>query len=280
MESPLKTRVYAALDRQPFPIVETVFVAPDIIRRDDAQARKERLAQIVGTEIVPRLVALHQDVPLEPGASSPSEAEIVELAHLVLSPKIQAAAEYVTILRERGLPMEALFVQLLQPAAQHLGKMWENDECDFIDVTLGVGQLQLLLSIFNCTYEIPAISQKRRAFLTLAPGEKHAFGLAMVAKLLRAAGWAVTSDVEPTIENIIAGVSREWHAVAGVTLSSELRIDRVAEAIAAIRKNSCNPAIGIMVGGPHFVEHPELVGRVGADATAVNATTAVTCLSP
>lgn len=140
---------------------------------------------------------------------------------------------------------------------------------------LGVGQLQLLLAIFNCTHELPNITKKRRAFLTLAPGELHAFGLAMVAKLLRAAGWGVTSDAEPTLENITASVSNNWHAVAGVTLSSQGRIESVAETIAAIRKHSCNPAIGIMVGGAHFLDNPELVARVGADATAVNATTAV-----
>lgn len=275
MQSQLKTRVHAALVSRPFPISETVFVAPDIHGRDDADKRKERLAKIAATEIVPRLAALHRGVALAADVKSISDDEISELAHLVLSPKIQAAAEYITILRERGLPMETLFVELLQPAAQHLGKMWDNGECDFIDVTLGVGQLQLLLSIFNCTYEIPSISQKRRVFLTLAPGEQHGFGLSMVAKLLRAAGWAVTSDIEPTLDNITVAVSKEWYAVAGVTQTADARIDRMAETIAAIRKHSRNPAIGVMVGGSQFVEHPELVARVGADGTAVNATTAV-----
>jgi methanogenic corrinoid protein MtbC1 len=276
MDSQFKSRLYAAaLNREPLPVVETVFVAPDIARREDAQKRKDRLSQLVAAEIVPRLVALHRQVPLEPLATSPSEVEIVELAHLVLSPQIQAAAEYVTILRERGLPMETLFVQLLQPAARHLGKMWDNDECDFVDVTLGVGELQLLLSIFNCTHNMPALEARRRVLLTCTPGEQHMFGLAMVAKLLSAAGWTVTSDVMPTIEDVIRAVSRDWHAVAGVTLSSEVHIDRLAETIAAIRKHSRNPAIGIMVGGAQFLEHPDLVARVGADATAIDATTAV-----
>jgi len=42
-----------------------------------------------------------------------------------------------------------------------------------------------------------------------------------------------------------------------------------------VRDASCNPAIGVMVGGPVFLQHPELVQRVGADASAVDATTAV-----
>ena len=49
----------------------------------------------------------------------------------------------------------------------------------------------------------------------------------------------------------------------------------MAEAVAAIRKHSRNPAVGIMFGGPQFIEQPKLVARVGADGTAFNATSAV-----
>jgi methanogenic corrinoid protein MtbC1 len=36
-----------------------------------------------------------------------------------------------------------------------------------------------------------------------------------------------------------------------------------------------NRAIGVMVGGPAFTRNPDLVARVGADAAAVDAPTAV-----
>lgn len=94
-----------------------------------------------------------------------------------------------TFLRERGLPMETLFIELLQPAAQHLGEMWERDECDVVDVTLGVAQLQKLLAVFNCTHNLPRMSEKRRVLLVRPSGEQQSFGMAMVSKLLRAAGW-------------------------------------------------------------------------------------------
>lgn len=275
MESRQKATILASEGLTAHSLAETVFVAADIARRADVQERKDRLARLVGAAIVPRLLSLHHHESLLPPDRAPSQAEIEELAHLVLSPNIQAAVAYVTELRDRGLPMETLFVQLLQPAAQHLGKMWDNDECDFIDVTLGVGQLQLLLATFNCTHTLPALSAKRRAFLTVAPGEQHSFGLSMVAKLLRAAGWSVTSDCEPRLDDIASAVRKDWYAVAGITVGSDRQFTRVAETIAAIRKHSCNPAIGIMVGGQEFIERPELVSRLGADATAPDATSAV-----
>ena len=277
----MKPGFSTALDRYPYapekPLAldETVFVAPDIVRRSDAGQRKDRLAQLVAAEIVPRLVDLHRTTPLHPDGEKPSEAEIVELAHLVLGPRLQAAAQFVTVLRERGVSMEMLFIDLLQPAARHLGKMWDNDECDFIDVTLGVGQLQSLLAVFNCTHDLPQLGRRRRVLLSLTPGEQHSFGLDMVAKLMRAAGWDVNTGVPANRAAVAAACRSEWYAVAGFTLGSDQRIDELAAAIAAIRDQSRNSAIGIMVGGPPFIEDPSLVARVGADATALDATTAV-----
>ena len=171
--------------------------------------------------------------------------------------------------------METLFVELLQPAAQHLGTMWDRDECDFIDVTLGVGWLQKLLAVFNCTYDIPALSQKRRVFLTPTPCEQNSFGLLMVQKLLAAAGWDVTLATDATVASASSSVAREWYAVAGLAVSTEKQFDSATQLIAAIRENSCNPAIGVMVGGAHMGNSTELTSQVGADGTAASATMAV-----
>jgi methanogenic corrinoid protein MtbC1 len=38
-----------------------------------------------------------------------------------------------------------------------------------------------------------------------------------------------------------------------------------------------NPSILVLVGGPAFLENPDLAGRIGADATAADAPSAVRC---
>ena len=83
------------------------------------------------------------------GALRPGNVDIDALAHIVLGDDLEAAATYVTIMRERGLSMETLYIELLEPTARFLGKMQDNDESNFIDVTIGVGRLQKLLVIFN-----------------------------------------------------------------------------------------------------------------------------------
>ncbi|MFM9936625.1 MAG: cobalamin-dependent protein, partial [Novosphingobium sp.] len=97
----------------------------------------------------------------------------------------------------------------------------------------------------------------------------------MVERFLLAAGWNVEAAFDKTAAEI-AGVAREhWFAVAGLTVGSERSLANLSKTIAMIRKQSRNPAIGIMVGGPVFTDNPALALELGADGTAANAPTAV-----
>ncbi len=267
----------SSIDRSSLRMLETQFIAPEIHGRDDVALRQMKLAQIVSRDIVPRLLHLHSITQSHDIIADvrPTEGEIDELAHIVLGDDLGASAAYVATLRDRGLAMDTLFVELLEPTARHLGEMWDNDECDFIDVTLGVARLQKLLAIFNCTHDVPAFHQRRQVLMAMTPGDQHYFGVAMVEKFLRAGGWMVQAEHEATAEVIEAAVRGNWFAVAGFTLGSDRRIGVLRDVITAVRASSANPSIGIMVGGPMFNEQPELVAEVGADATAPNAPAAV-----
>lgn len=270
------------IERQVLRNLETHFIAPEIYGRDDVVARQAKLARIISNDIIPRLLRLHNDViPDAPPVASliealaPSSADITGLADIVLGSDLEAAAAYVMVLRDRGLPMETLFVELLEPTARRLGEMWDKDECDFIDVTLGVVRLQKLLAIFNDTHALPALDERRLVLMAMTPGNQHSFGVAMVERFLLAAGWHVQAELTGTADEIAAVARDSWFAVAGLTIGSERQIDSLKEAVAQIRKHSRNRAIGIMVGGPIFTANPGLAYEVGADATAPNAPAAV-----
>jgi methanogenic corrinoid protein MtbC1 len=248
------------------------FTAQEYRGVSDAADRRRRLADLVSIEIIPRLATLHAVV--QP-ADHPTLEEIAELARLVLSPDGREAAAYVTSLKERGLSVDLLFAELLEPAAQLLGRLWESDEVDFIDVTLGVGRLQALLSVFNCTHEIAASSDLRSVLMVTVPGEQHSFGVAMVERLLDAGGWRIHSEREARPVAVGRLVAKEWFAVAGVALSDRGNLEDAAATVKAIRNRSCNPRIGIMVGGPVFSTDPALALAIGADGTASTAATAV-----
>lgn len=271
-----------AIDRHGLKRLETHFIAPEIYRREDVRARQAKLARIVSNEIVPRLLMLHTEAgPAAPPVTlvietlAPTSADITGLADIVLGSDLEAAAAYVLVLRDRGLSMETLFLELLEPTARLLGEMWDRDECDFIDVTLGVARLQKLLAVFNDTYTLSSLDERRQVLMAMTPGNQHSFGVRIVERFLLAAGWQVRTELEGTSEEIADVAKNTWFAVVGLTAGSERQLASMSTTIAQIRRESRNQRVGIMVGGPMFTANPALAHDVGADATAPNAPSAV-----
>lgn len=272
----------STIDRRSLNRLETHFISPEIYLRDDVAERQAKLARIVANEIVPRLLRLHTEViPAAPPVAlvietlAPTGADITGLADIVLGSDLEAAAAYVLVLRDRGLSTDTLFLDLLEPTARLLGEMWDRDECDFIDVTLGIARLQKLLAIFNDTYTLAALDERRHILMAMTPGNQHSFAVTMVERFLLAAGWQVRTELEGTSEDIAHVAKSTWFAVVGLTAGSERQLDSMRTTIAQIRRESRNQAVGIMVGGPMFTANPALAHDVGADATAPNAPAAV-----
>ncbi len=271
-----------AIDRQSLQQLETHFIAPEIYRRDDLAVRQGRLAQLISSRVIPQLLRLHGDVlPDAPSvellveALAPDSADITGLANIILGSDLEAAVSYVTVLRERGLSMDSLFIELLEPTARHLGEMWDHDECDFVDVTLGVARLQKLLAAFNNSHTEPALDSRRAVLMAMTPGDQHFFGVTMVERFLLASGWKVQTETSATMQEIANAAQGRWFAVAGLTAGSTEMMEPLAATIRLIRQTSANPRIGIMVGGPLFTANPGLALEVGADETASNAPAAV-----
>ena len=142
-------------------------------------------------------------------------------------------------------------------------------------MTAGLARLQLLLATFRSDSILGPSNDERRILLMGAPGEQHSFGMALVDQFLCQAGWQVTNAMQEAPEHIAELVAARWFGVVGLTLSCETHVDRLTIAIAGMRRASRNRGVGIMVGGPVFLQKPELVAHVGADAPAVDAPTAV-----
>jgi methanogenic corrinoid protein MtbC1 len=115
-----------------------------------------------------------------------------------------------------------------------------------------------------------ATDARRRIALLPVPGEQHSFGLLMVAEFFQRAGWDVWSEPASTEAELLAVVEQEWFAVIGLSVGCDSLVARLPALLRAIRRTSCNPEIGVMVGGRVFSESPGLAALVGADATAAD----------
>ena len=245
----------------------------------------ERLARLMRTiegEIVPRLIISSRLKVAPMGApvmynGALDELDVKEFVRLLLAHEPGVASAYVDTLRTRGANLEAVCLDLLAPAARELGLLWEEDQCDFMQVTVGLCRLHQVLRELSPAFDCDGVPEQgdRGILLVPFPGEQHTFGITLVAQFLRRAGWEVMQEAPPTMVELVALTRQNFFALVGLSVGFERSREELAQAIRSIREQSRNRKIGVLVGGPLFLANPELAVRVGADATASNGSEAV-----
>jgi len=240
------------------------------------------LLRTIESEIIPRLMLAHR-APSNDATAAPGEvpsvgpAQVAELTEIILRRDAASAQSYVQVRHAAGLPVEQLFLGLLGPVAQQLGALWEADLCDFTQVTVGLWRLQQLVYEYSPAFQRQrrAAMVSRRALLVPAPGSQHTFGVVIVAEFFRRAGWEVQGEPNASAASVTTNVGSRWFDLLGLSVGSECQVEGVASAILTLRKASLNPAMVVMVGGPVVALITDFVARVGADATAPDAASAV-----
>ncbi len=199
--------------------------------------------------------------------------QINAFVEIVLGEDESKVGAFVHDLRAAGCSVESIYLDLLAPTARALGDRWTEDECDFVDVTLAMGRLQLVLRDLSHMFvrDRSDLELVGRVLLSCVPGEQHALGIFMVAEFFIRDGWGVRVGPPLSERDLLADVRTVWYDVIGFSVSCGSRLDHLKREIRKVREQSLNPGVLIMVGGRTFNDQPELVSRVGADASAVNA---------
>jgi len=238
------------------------------------------LAQMVEGEIIPRLLLAHRNPSDASKASQSQQApsmDVKQFAMLSLENDAYALLSRVEGQIALGVDVESLFIDLLAPAARQLGMWWEDDTCDFVDVTMGLWRLQEVAHEISA--RVPGAAESRRgdrsALFATAPGSQHAFGALLVEEFFRRAGWSTWSAQNSAGRDILDQAAGRWFDIVALTVTTEADLGSVAPFIAALRAASRNAGVIVMVGGWVFNQNPALVGEVGADCTAPDARAAV-----
>jgi len=233
------------------------------------------LAKAIQHEIIPRLMLAHRtpeecELPPDYAAVKVTPDYVADFVKLILTRSDAQALACIESMRLKGAPIESIYLDLLAPAARQLGEMWEEDLCDFTDVTIGLGRLQKMLHEVNADFEKykNPVSNGLHILLVPTPGEQHTFGLAMVAEFFQRAGWGVTGGPYDLFDDPVTLVKRHKYDVVGFSLATAQQLERLTACISAVRKASLHRGICIMVGGPLFAAFPEYVAQVGADLVA------------
>ncbi|MGE3511851.1 MAG: B12-binding domain-containing protein [Vicinamibacterales bacterium] len=241
-----------------------------------AHPRFETLASAIESRVLPRIVLAHRPAPATPPPAG-ARLAVAAFAQIVLDEDLEVAMRHIATLRQNGIPLESIYLDLLAPTARHFGDLWSEDLCDFTAVTVGLWRLHQIVRELSPSFDArcnPA-QPNRSALLLPVPGEQHSFGLAVVSEFFRRAGWDVWADT-PGTEHELAGLLRnQWFSVVGFSVGCDTHVEGLATLIHGVRRASLNRGVGVIVGGAAFTRNPELAALVGADATAQDGSQAV-----
>jgi methanogenic corrinoid protein MtbC1 len=109
--------------------------------------------------------------------------------------------------------------------------------------------------------------------------ERHELGLRMVCDLLELDGWDTTFLGATVPGQSLAAMVRERRPdVVALSVSTELCLPALRSTIQSLRKATAGTTPYIIAGGRPFHDNEALAARVGADATAADASAAVHAL--
>lgn len=236
--------------------------------RERGPHRQAHLLRTIEAEIIPRLMLAHRTLAADAedgaGHTAPSATEIEAFARVVLERPAFEARARVDALRDAGLSLETILLELLGPAARRLGEMWEDDEVGFTEVTIGLSKLQQLVHELGELTHGPSepTDPVGRVVLVPAPGEQHTFGMHIVAELFRRAGWIVLTEFSVTNDDLVSLVRDEQVDMIGFSVSSTRLLEPLTALVRELRAASRNPKLVVMIGGA--IDLNAHVARVGA----------------
>ena len=252
-----------------------VMETPSVPRRSE---RLERLERTIENELVPRLLASHRAGPVPPALSVAiarelSERDVDGFVAAVRSPDDARAVQFIREVLAEGATIEAVYLDLLAPSARRLGALWDNDECDFVEVTVSLGRMQRLLRDLSQVFLADATRSEPvgNVLLTCIPGEQHTLGIIMVGEFLLRDGWRVLVGAPWSESDLLTMVGTEWYDVIGFSVGSESRLPLLKRDIRRLKSASRNPHVQFMVGGQIFSDDPTIADQIGANAIAGDA---------
>jgi len=240
------------------------------------------IQSVIDSHIIPRLLN-SQSLQLKDSDSPqgsnvlPTPLELQTFSALTIDDGPLLAQAFVDQMLLKGMSRETVFLELITPAARILGRQWENEEIDFLQVTHGLIRLQSIThAIGYANQHGPSVSgEVKRVMIASAPGSEHLLGASIVAEFFRKAAWQVVLEISPSAKELVQVVHREWFDTIGLSVSIHAQLNGLTELISQIKKSSLNPRPVILLGGPIFTVMNLKASEFGVDGISVDANEAV-----
>ena len=172
-------------------------------------------------------------------------------------------------LMANGWSITQVYLQAVAETARLLGQWWVNDELDFANLTLAVGRLQDIVREWESRFlrsaaPIPGADQFDVLLLSEF-NDQHSLGMLMLQSFFKRDGWRVHNTWGMSDTALLERVQHHRFHLLGLSICTDRHLAQTRRLIRAVRQQSFNPNISIMVGGPFVMSHPEMAEDLGAD---------------
>ena len=244
----------------------STFLAENLAQvRDAVGARLDAdRAAVLAPYFSAALAALEAE-PLHP-EGLPLNLTATMFLQAILSGQRAAAVQVAREALRAGTSLQALYLDVFQPALYEVGARWEANDLTVAQEHVATAITQFVMARI---YEPPMQESTRgTVVLTGVEGELHNIGAVMVGDLLETAGWSVRflgTNLPATA--ILSAIRETAPGYVGISTTMLFNVAATRELIRAIRREF-GDRLRIMVGGAAFRSNPQLWRQVAADAFA------------
>jgi MerR family transcriptional regulator, light-induced transcriptional regulator len=203
----------------------------------------------------------------------PSDEQIDQLCHALMSPDDEEGLRFVAAVRASGASIEAVYADYLSAAAERLGLWWNEGQLSFVDVTIGTSRIYAILRVISQTWAPSQAMTRKSAAFAAVPGETHTLGVRMAADLCRRAGWDIDLLVGMTEAELVLAVERSDHRLIGLSSGGKHSLKSLGSLVTALRKSRIKPYI--LVCGQVINEPAEVIRSIGADCVVCDLASAL-----
>lgn len=259
-------------------IVPRIARTPSSPTAGSGESRLARIDQDQPIHTRPSSGASAGDPPARSGHAGPTlhiaDDATARLLRAAVAGDAAAGAAVLERLIATGETVEAVLLEVIQPAARRLGRCWDEDELSFAEVTLAAGLLQRLMTLMleghprrlDAVAEAASGPARRATALFCAlPGCQHRLGLRMVGALFARAGWHARVAEDQPEAGLLEQLLDMQPGLIGLSIGSEMELQRATAFILRAREISAHFNPVIMVGGAATARFPARAAALGAD---------------
>src|ERR1700712_4456396 len=231
----------------------TLSLTDSDIGRLNNNRRSSLLNRVVEVEILPRLALAPAGIVTKQASNrtdrATTEINTDKFVRLLMGRKDDSARIFIERLASSGATPASLYLGIVTRAAQRLGELWDEDRCDFSQVTISLGRLQQIVRALSPGFQAGSVNQSAIADTVLllpVPGEQHTLGLVILAEFFRREGWHISGGPLSCSHDPAGFVRDAWVDVVGFSIGSIRHLEKLASCIRMIRKASRNRDIGVM----------------------------------